>query len=132
MTGKITALLLAVLIANPFCCCFAAEVEASEGEGDHACCPIAMAAMAAMAEGDESEPAEPGPCDCTGDPRGERAVLEVEKPVAPQWFLLAEIAWEVISGAEARGEFFHGTGDPPDAVKPPGRVLSQVHCRYLL
>ena len=136
MAGKITALLLAILVANPFCCCWlAANAEPLASDDTHACCPVAIAALAALAampgESDPA-PADSEPCDCSEDRRGEWAMPEIEKPVVPHWFLLSEIAWEVLSESEDHGEFLHRVSDLPDAVKPPGKLLLQAHCRYLL
>ena len=138
MAGKVTALFLAILVANPFCCCLAADTEAAVAE--HACCPVAMAALAALpalpAVADAEEPAAPAendPCDCADERRDEWLMAAVEKPMAPQWVLLAEVGWETLSGIEAPSSgYLHEASDLPDAVKPPGRVFSQVHCRYLL
>ena len=122
MAGKFTALLLAILVANPFCCCFAAENEVAASE--HACC---------QATAPESAPSDSEPCDCTEDPSDPSALSSPVKVGVPEWTLVAEIAWEFIPEVEAPSSgYLRGAGDLPDAVKPPGKVISQMHCRYLL
>lgn len=127
MAGKLTGLFLAILIANPFCCCLVEAASKAPAPDTHACCHPDPGGAVPQAPG-QSEP-----CECGEDTR-EPWVLTAEiKPAPPQWTLLTEISWAhcpeitVSPGLHSPGAF-----DFPDAVRPPGKILAQVHCRYLL
>lgn len=125
MIGKLTALLLAILVANPFCCCFAEEIAAPTAK--HACC------QAPAPHASREAPENPEPCEC-GDELRDQWVLGGEtKPAPPQWTLLGEICWERHADLEDSSACDTRRAlDSPEAARPPGMDLYRVHCRYLL
>jgi hypothetical protein len=127
MAGKLTALILAILVANPFCCCFA---ETAAGDEAHACCRPAS----------QPNPPEPGgadsesePCDCAHDPADPQILDGKLKPGATEWKLIKEVRFQIDGRAEwPQRPHLHSIAGGWEAAKPPGEGLMQVHCRYLL
>jgi hypothetical protein len=129
MFVKLTAGVLAILIANPFCCCLATgEMEPVEAEqGTHACCQMAVN-VPTPAE----VPDEDAPCECDGESVRDLMVEKSTQSLSDtEWTLLASVE-RVLSAREVmpvESERAWAGMEPP---APPGKRLSQVYCVYRL
>jgi hypothetical protein len=127
MAGKFTAILMAILIAAPFCCCLAKAVPEAPATEAHACCQKSASDTA------PGIPEPSKPCDCHEASKNQLDVAPDTKPAPPQWKLLARISWERLPYLEASSDCdARRVLNSSEASRPPGGDLLLAHCRYLL
>ncbi len=127
MAGKITALLMAVLIAVPFCCCEAKAAPEAPASKALSCCHASAPGAPAGA------PEDAPPCDCGEEFRDQWLSGGEVTPAPPQWTLLSEPSWERLSAVVTLGgRPACGAVESPLASGPAGKALLAVHCRRRL